>query len=99
MNELLEEAQRKLAKAAMKQPGNNPLSFAISAYVNGLLMSCRVDALVDLYLNPPNDTWSKQEAFDAAVLRAVFAKTEQLEANAQAIAIPSVADRRVIASN
>lgn len=99
MNELLEEAQRKLAKAAMKQPGNNPLSFAISAYVNGLLMSCRVDALVDLYLNPPNDTWTKQEAFDAAVLRAVLAKTEQLEANVQSIAIASPADRTIMAAH
>lgn len=95
----MEAAQKRLASAAMKQPGNNPLSFAISAYVNGLLMSCRVDALADLYLNPPNETWNKQEAFDAAVLRALTAKADQLEANTQTIAIASPADRTIVAAH
>lgn len=94
----LAEAQKSLAQAAMKQPGD-PVSFGISAYVNGLLVSCRVDALVDLYLNPPTgESCTKQEAFDAAVLRAVKAKTEQLEANTVRIQV-APADRRIVAAN
>lgn len=93
----LAEVQKALAQAAMKQPGD-PLSFGISAYVNGLLVSCRVDALVDLYLNPSSESCTKQEAFDAAVIRAIKAKTEQLEANTARIQV-APADRRIVAAN
>lgn len=94
----LATVQKRLYEAAMKQPGLNQASFGISAYINGVLQSARTDALVDLYLNPPNATWSPQEAWDAALLRALTAKAEQLEANIQQIQI-APADRRILAAN
>lgn len=94
----LQTAQKRLYEAAMKQPGLNQASFGISAYINGILQSARTDALTDLYLNPPNETWTKQEALDAAILRALTAKAEQLESQIQHVQV-APADRRVLAAN
>lgn len=90
------QAQKRLYEAAMKQPGLNQASFGISAYINGILQSARVDALIELYLNPPNATWSPQEALDAALLRALNAKADQLE---KQIPVIQTADRRIVAAN
>lgn len=90
------QAQKRLYEAAMKQPGLNQASFGISAYINGVLQSARVDALIELYLNPPNATWSPQEALDAALLRALNAKADQLE---KQIPVIQTADRRIVAAN
>lgn len=92
----LADAQKRLYEAAMKQPGLNQASFGISAYINSILQSARVDALIELYLNPPNGTWTAQEAVDAAILRALKAKAEQLE---QQIPVIQTADRRIVAAN
>ncbi len=94
----IQTAQQRLAAAALKQPTLNPTSFGVSAYVNGILQSCRIDALVDLYLNPPNETWTRQEALDAALVRALNAKADLLEAEASRIQV-AAADRRILAAN
>lgn len=78
---LLEQAQQRLANAALKQP-MHPAGAAISAYVNGMLQSARIDALVDVLANPPNTTWSMAEAIDAAIVRALTRKAEELETQA-----------------
>lgn len=77
----LQAAQERLADAAMGIP-MNPQGAAMSAYVNGALQSARIDALVELWVSPPNATWSKAEAYEAALLGALSQRAEVLEAKA-----------------
>ena len=58
----------------------NPQGAAMSAYVNGILQSARVDALVELWTTEPNATWSRQEAYQVALLGALRQRTEQVKA-------------------
>lgn len=74
-------AQKRLADAAMGVP-MNAQGAAMSAYVNGVLQAARIDALQDLWMNPPNATWSKEEAYSASLLRALGERAEALEAKA-----------------
>lgn len=88
----LQAAQNRLAKAALLQP-MNPNQAAISAYINSILQTCRLDALTELWLAPPNSTWTPQEALDAAILRAVIARAEALESVANAVQIASASPK------
>lgn len=92
----LERAQRRLAQAALTQP-MNPASAAISAYVNGMLQSARVDALTDVIANPPNGSWTMQEAIDAAVIQHLTKKAEELEAQALRMKLAQPAPASIIA--
>ena len=77
-------AQKRLADAAMGLP-MNAQGAAMSAYVNGVLQSARIDALVELWSAPPNATWSKAEAYEAALLGALGQRAGDLEARAAAM--------------
>lgn len=77
----LEAAQQRLAHACTAMP-MNPVGAAISAYVNSTLASARIDALCDLWVNPPNGSYDRQEAMDAALVRHLNRRAEQLEADA-----------------
>jgi hypothetical protein len=81
----MQAAQERLVKAAQVQMlQGNPAQIAMSAYLNGILQSCRVDALVKLHVEPPNESWTPLEALNAAYLRAMTEKAEMLEkANTQ----------------
>ena len=98
----LQAAQERLAKACTAMP-MNPMGAAISAYVSGALASARIDALTDLFLNPPNATWDRQEALDAAIVRHLTRRAEQLEADAlkarNALQVASAADARLLLPN
>lgn len=78
----IEVAQQALADAAMGVP-MNPSGAAMSAYVNGILQSARVDALVELWWAPPNATWSREEAYNAALLGALHERTKMLIAKGE----------------
>lgn len=98
----LQAAQERLAKACTAMP-MNPAGAAISAYVNGTLASARIDALTDLFVNPPNASWDRQEALDAALIRHLNRRAEQLEAEAvkarNALQVASAADARLLLPN
>lgn len=95
----LELAQQRLAKACTAMP-MNPVGAAISAYVNSTLASARLDALSELFVNPPNATWDRQEALDAALARHLNRRAEQLESEAakahSALQVASAADARLL---
>ena len=75
----LQAAQKRLTQACLQQP-LSPQGAAISAYINTTILSARVDALQELWLNPPNGTWTPEEALEAAITRRLLTKAEQLEA-------------------
>lgn len=72
-------AQKRLTEACLKQP-LSPQGAAISAYINTTLLTARLDALQELWLNPPNGTWTHEEALEAAIVRRLTSKADQLEA-------------------
>lgn len=78
----LQLLQQRVAQAALAQ-NMNPQGAALSAYVNGILQTARLNALQEILVNPPNATWSMQEAIDAAVARHLTQTAEALEAQAQ----------------
>lgn len=82
----LQNAQNRVAKAALAQP-MNPHQATIGSYINGILQSARITALTELWLNPPNDTWTRQEALNAAILKALNEIADRLEQSAQAVQI------------
>lgn len=82
----LQTAQNRVAKAALMQP-MNPNQAAISAYVNTILQSCRLDALTELWLNPPNGSWTPTEALEDAIVRALNKKAEMLESAVSGIQV------------
>ena len=81
--EEIHAAQVRLKDAALAQP-MSPQGASISAYLNTILVSCRIDALIDLWLHPPNASWTKEEALDAAMLKALTSRAEALESAAAA---------------
>lgn len=91
-NTPLQIAQNRVAKAALMQP-MNPNQAAISAYVNTILQSCRLDALTELWLNPPNGSWTPQEALEDAIVRALNKKAEMLQSALNAIQVPQGAPK------
>ena len=78
----LEAAQQRLAQACMQLP-MQPLAAGISAFVNSMILSARVDAIVELLKEPPNATWTFQDALDAALARHCNQRAEQLETQAK----------------
>lgn len=98
----LQAAQERLAKACISMP-MHPMGAAISSYVSGALASARIDALTDLFLDPPNASWNRQEALDAAIVRHLNRRAEQLEADAlrarNALQVASAADARLLLPN
>lgn len=81
-------AQQALCTAAMQQM-LTPEQAAISAYVNGILQSARLSALIDLTLElasePLTAAWTAQERFDSLQLQYVEHMTRLLtEAKAAA---------------
>lgn len=92
----LQEAQERLSKACLAQP-MNPAGAAISAYVNSILCSARLDALIEVTLNPPNASWTKEEALDAAIVRHLNQKAEQLESQALQMQLAAGAQKPAIA--
>lgn len=80
----LQAAQKRLADAALGVP-MNPQSASIAAYVNGILQSARVDALVELHITPPNASWSREEAYEATLLRALTDRALTLELKAEEV--------------
>lgn len=73
----MESAQQRLAQAALKQP-MHPGGAAISAYLNGMLQSARIDALIEVMVDLPNGN-QMQEAIDAAIVRHLNKKADELE--------------------
>lgn len=65
--------QQELIELAKQQP-YNPNGAALSAYLNSMLQSCRIDALQTLWLAPPPDDLPKQEALRSALIEALKAK-------------------------
>lgn len=79
----LQEAQARLQRAGMKQPLTAE-GAAVSAYVNGLLHSARLSALIEYTLEPnQNATWTPQERFESIFVRELNAKAELLESTAR----------------
>ena len=74
----------------------NAQGAAMSAYVNGVLQSARIDALVELWSAPPNATWSKAKAYEAALLGALGQRAGDLEARAAAMKEQIAANERRI---
>lgn len=71
----------------MRQVPMDPMQTGFAAYINGVLQSARVDALVDLYLHPPNATWTADEALQAAFIKAMNNISDALEANNRKIQV------------
>jgi hypothetical protein len=80
----LQAAQQRLVKAAMQQR-MDPIQAGLSAYINSMLQSVRLSALIEVYLAPQNATWTAQEALDAAILRNLTQLATDLENRASAI--------------
>jgi hypothetical protein len=104
MTEDLEAAQARLARAATQMP-MHPVAGAISAYVNSTLASARMDALTELWLTQPEG--DKQEALNAALIKHLNRRAEQLEGEAtetkQRVALAGTSDvngavRRILAN-
>lgn len=82
----LERAQQRLVQVAMAQR-QHPLNFGLSAYANGLLHTARLDAVIELLTTGVSPC--TKEALDAAVIRALERKTQQLQDQARLIQPPS----------
>ena len=74
----IEAAQKRLARAALAQQ-MNPAGAGISGYVNSLMLRAKLDALTECYINPPNATWTLKDYLEAATLRHLNQKAQELE--------------------
>lgn len=74
----LTAAEHRLMKALQQQP-LDPVQAGVAGYLNGAVQSCRIDALEDLFLNPPDPSVPRADALEAAYLSAVTKKAEQIE--------------------
>lgn len=98
------QAQLELRNIAMGQNMNSSQA-GISAYVNSLLASCRLDALTELFVSPPNATWTREQALDAAILRALRYRAASMSAQIEAersriqVATPGSAVSKLIRPN
>jgi hypothetical protein len=86
----------RLRDAVLKVP-MTPAQAGISAYLNSILASARLDALVEFLTSPPNATWTAAQAIDAGVIRALRAKAEVFEAQVSRIQVASGALPSIIA--
>lgn len=78
----LQVAHKRLANAAMRQP-MDPASAAISAYVNGMLQSARLSALIAFTLEPVlNATWTAEERFESLFIKFLGEASDLLETKA-----------------
>jgi hypothetical protein len=82
------DARKRLLSALKAQP-MDMMQVGFAAYVNGCLQSARVDALTELYLNPPNATFTLDDALQAAFARAMNRMAEAFEAQAPKIRVAS----------
>jgi|HubBroStandDraft_6_1064221.scaffolds.fasta_scaffold972795_1 hypothetical protein len=78
----MDVASKRLARVALSQP-MNPTSAAVSAYVTAVMTAAKVRALCMLYVEPPNSTWTAQEALDAAITRSMNECSEEIEKTVQ----------------
>lgn len=88
IHDQLRAAQERVCKAILRQP-MNPMGAIIAAYTNAVLNSARVDALVNVYLNPPESPASRQVAYEAYLLAALEALESAFEQNASVIQAPN----------
>jgi hypothetical protein len=74
----LQSAQDRLAKAAMQQP-MTPNGAAISAYVNGIMASAKMGALLQMVIELFDDEAEATARFNALLVAALNAKAQVLE--------------------
>ena len=71
----------------MKQPMDGKV--LISAFINGLLQSAKIAALTDLLMqDEPNSSWTKQERYDAYLVKHLGLVADQI---AEAAVAPRIA--------
>jgi hypothetical protein len=77
----LQSAQQRLVDLAMKQPMNG--TALISAFVNGLLQSAKINALTDMVMDDGNATWTKQERLESLLIHHLGIVADQVESASQ----------------
>jgi len=90
------KAQERLVAALQRT--TNPQVAGLAAYVNGALMSARLNAILEFITTETNGTWTPKERIDSLLVKHLNATADQIEQasrSAPRVVVPDNADAAV----